>query len=306
MKESVKPNPPRGKPRVAVGGGGHDGLRISYFEDELLEVPVPEWVDPCGYQEVPSSVALPALLRCIQQHDLFCRGPDSSKRRRRRLKKMLKNLASAMPEPARRHELNDAVRTARAMHNYPTEKIRATALEQFAGLYPQPVAHQRWPVVSPEVYERARENDRSVSEELVEAVKAAAPQLRPTSSPERSFEANLRQQLNDLVTTHFLGPDWRKARADSLRRTEGLEVDAEEQPDLEDALLRHIDNESFLAALRTHLSPRERELLEVRLSGVDYRTWAKNAWGVKDSTIDNTMSRVREKGRGLARGKNLL
>jgi len=311
MKENVKPNPPKGKPevteeRTVFSPDGHGGIRVNYFENELLKVPVPEWVNPLGYEEMPSSAALPMLLRSIQQPNVFSREPDTAQRRRRRFRKTLKNLARIFKDPADRQELDDAVRTARAIHNYPTEKLRETALDQFASLYPNPIASQRWHEVEAELLERAEKNGRSVSAELVEAVKAAAAQVCPTSSPERSVEANLRQELNESVTRDFLGPDWRKTKAESLDRLEGPGPSVEQQPALEEALLRNIDDTNFLTELRSRLSPSERELMDVRRSGVDYRAWAKNEWGWMDSTVDNTMSRILKKGHELARRKNLL
>ncbi len=66
---------------AVFGPDRHGGPRVSYFENDLLKVAVPEWVDPRGYQEVPSSVALPALLLRIQQPDLVSRRRNSAKLR---------------------------------------------------------------------------------------------------------------------------------------------------------------------------------------------------------------------------------
>ncbi len=307
MAKNTKQNPPRGKPRYAISSiDSNGGLQLSYVEDELIKVPVPLWLDPRGYQEMPSWVALRTLLLPIQRENFLSRGLESTKCSRKRLRKAQKNIVRAIQGSASRDKLNEAVRAVKAIHSYPTERLRKDALDRFASLYPRPVAPQRLQLVEPAVYERAREDDRPTSAVLADAVKAAAPLLHPTSSPERSCEATLRQQLNDLVTEDFLGPGWRRTSERSLEQPRGQVPMNGDHLDAEDGFLDRINREKFFDKLREVLSPRERELLDVRLSGADYREWAKKEWGWKDSTVDNTMSRVRKKLEELARRKRLL
>ena len=149
------------------------------------------------------------------------------------------------------------------MHDYPTEKLRATALDQFANLYPSPIASQRRYQVEPELLARAETSGRSAREEVFEAVKTAASFVRPTSSPERSFEANIRQQLNELVTENILDSKLHKLYdRKSRRRMQPTEVEAlatlaegrsSGPHDHEDELLEKIAREEFLDELQAEL-----------------------------------------------------
>ena len=166
-------------------------------------------------------------------------------------------------------------------------------------LFPKPVAWKRWKFVRPEVRERAIGQWRDERELMAEAVAAALCIVEPTSSPERSFEADLRQQLNEAVTGDFLGPDWRDKEkcsgdAGSLR----CNVRAASTTPEDDLLLALAkeERERFLDELTLVLSKGERKLLTAIRDGVPPRDWAKGE-GLSDSTVDTMMYRIRGKAR---------
>lgn len=295
----------KGQPTIqVVRPDGQGGFRVAYFEDSLLKVPVPQWVDSRGYQEMPSSVALPMLLRPIQNPDFRGRAYENRRRHRLLLRMTLKRLVKTLEGAVSRMGLNEAVKATREASHFPPERLRAQALEQFAQLFPKPVAPQRWHLVEEEASRRAKQNERPLEAEMKEAVKAVAPLLRFESAPTRSYEASLRQALNELVTEYFLGPDWRARLRQEHQELKPTDSYIHNGFDLEASLIRNLANQSFLVELRELLSPKEGALLDQYLSDADYRGWAKRMWGWKDGTIDNSMARIREKGRRLASRRN--
>lgn len=178
-------------------------------------------------------------------------------------------------------------------------KSRAmVVLDLLCRLFPKPVAWERWRRVGPKVNERAEQRQREEHEEIADAVAAALCLAEPTSSPDRSFEANLRQQLNERVTEDFLGTEWWR-RSDPL--SDGL---TEPDGDLEDRLVKGIDRERFLVELRESLSEREGQLLTAIREGIKPREWGR-AQGLADATVDVMKHRIREKGLRLARRSKL-
>ena len=124
-------------------------------------------------------------------------------------------------------------------------------------LHPYPVPQQRRPMIAEAARERAQAQEKSITQVLSDALRSAFYMTSGTSSPDRSFEKTLRQELSQHMTTDFLGPGWR----------EGDTVDVEQ---VADAIAAGDDSESpldpraerVLRALdRGGLSDQEKSLL---------------------------------------------
>ncbi len=182
------------------------------------------------------------------------------------------------------------------------ENAKNMVLKVLDKAHPRPIAPQRWSLVLSAILERHGYVDREeLMTELRDAARAAWCLVNSDSSPDRPFEANVRQQINETVTEDLLGPSWRR------EPTIAEATDAGGQPhtgaDPEEAFLERIDpeaREAFFATLAEKLSPRERELLTAIREGVEPRTWGRQN-GVVDSTVDVMMHRIRQKGRKLLR-----
>lgn len=142
------------------------------------------------------------------------------------------------------------------------EDAKNMVLEAFEKAHPRPIAPQRWHLVlSAMLEQRGYVDMEELTTEVRTAARAAWCLVNPDSSPERSFEANLRQQINETVTEDLLGPDWRRkltvAEATDVGEEPHIGSDTEEaffqrlEPEVRGGLFHRPRGETLAARTRT-------------------------------------------------------
>ncbi|MGH7688844.1 MAG: RNA polymerase sigma factor [Gemmatimonadaceae bacterium] len=166
--------------------------------------------------------------------------------------------------------------------------------------FPRPVDPRRWPAVRPAALARARDEGKPLAEVMVDATVAALALINledAKTSPERSFEQEARRLINDLVTTDFLGPDWRHDletdRADAPRETHWADVEDLGAAAVDDTVLAAEDRRALIA--RAKLSPQEQAVLTAVVDeGWSVAEWARTQ-GIAASGARTALMRARQK-----------
>jgi Sigma-70, region 4 len=166
--------------------------------------------------------------------------------------------------------------------------------------FPRPVDPRRWSFVRPAALARAHEEGKLLAEVMIDATVAALALINVEdvkTSPERSFEREVRQLINDLVTEDFLGADWRHslatARTGAPRETDWADVEDPGAAAVVDSVLAAEDLRALIA--RAKLSPREQALVTaVVVEGRTVAEWAREQ-GIEASGARTAMMRARRK-----------
>lgn len=167
--------------------------------------------------------------------------------------------------------------------------------------FPLPVHPPRFPRVRRAAAERAREHRTTASNEIIDATASALCQLEIVrTSTQRPFEREARRQVNEIVTTDFLGPHWRRSGARSRAKSSRAECRAHDMDSLDDGFEHQILSKLYGAELtaRARLSKAEAVVVAASMSGYSHAEIAA-ARGLSSSTVRNQFRSAMRKYRAI-------